>query len=63
MLDWTYGWINITPMQYAEFRVECIWRGQIYEPQMQIHEQQMEEERQLIEDKKKYPLFFWKENI
>ena len=63
MPDWTYEWINITPTQDAEFRVECEREDRAYQLQMQAFEQQMEEERQLIEDKRKYPLFFLKEGI
>ena len=41
---------------YDEWKQEC-------ERQDHIHEQILQEQAELIEDKKKYPLFFWKENI
>ena len=47
--------------EYEEYQIECERQDQVYELQMQMHEQQIEEERQLIKDKKKYPLFFWRE--
>ena len=49
--------------EYEDYQREREREDRTYELQMQMHEQQMEEERQLIEDKRKYPLFFWKENI
>ena len=56
------GWINIPTssviqmqQDYEEYQREC-------ERQDCIHERILQEQAELAEDKKKYPLFFWKEN-
>ena len=55
------GWINIPipsvtyiQQDYEEYQREC-------ERQDHIHEQILQEQAELAEDKKKYPLFFWRE--
>ena len=61
--DYIWSFSGTAQQMYDEWKQECERQDQVYELQLQMQRQQMEEERQLIEDKVRYPLFFWKENI
>ncbi len=58
---WSYYTSDHTQQMWDEHQRECDRQDRIIEAQMQEEAERVEEIRRLQEEKKKYPLFFWRE--